>query len=122
MSYSRVGNLLMTQGNLTEALKSYQDSVSIRDRLAKADSNGDRQRDLATSQGRVAVVLSKQGDATGALGQLREGRAIIARLAKQSLRGGKLSKDLAAFDDGIANLEQASVPKAGSVKPSQVGP
>ena len=73
MSYSRVGNVLMTQGNLTEALKSYQDSVSIRDRLAKADSNGDRQRDLATSQGRVAVVLSKQGDATGALGQLRRG-------------------------------------------------
>ena len=37
-----------------EALKTYQESLAIRDRLTKADfNNADRQHDLAISQGRV---------------------------------------------------------------------
>jgi len=40
--------VLTTQGKLTEALKNYQLSLAIRDRLAKADfNNANRQRDLA---------------------------------------------------------------------------
>jgi hypothetical protein len=43
--------VLTTQGNLTEALKNYQGSLAIRDRLAQADfNNANRQRDLAISQ------------------------------------------------------------------------
>jgi hypothetical protein len=92
------------------SLKTYQDSLSIRDRLARADSNNaDRQRDLAISQNRVAIVLAEQGDAPRALDMFRQGRAIIAGLAKQSSDNGQLSKDLAAFDDRIAKLEQASL-------------
>jgi len=82
----------------------------------------DRQRDLAISQNRVAIVLAERGDAPRALEKLRQGRIIIARLAKESPHNGQLSKDLAAFDASIARLEQASVPEAGSVKRVQVTP
>ena len=113
----------MAEGNLAEALKTYQDSLAIRDRLAKADSNNaDRQRDLAISQGRVGIVLAKQGDAPRALNMFRQGRAIIAGLGKQSPDNGQLYKDLAAFDGSIAKLEQASVPEARSVKSVEVAP
>ena len=116
MSHNKIGDVLMAQGNLTEALNAYQESSAIRDRLAKADLNDpNRQRDLAISQGRVAIVLAKQGDASGALGKLKQGLAIISQLVKQSPENGQLlSKDLAAFDQSIATLEQASVPETGS--------
>ena len=42
---------------LPEALKSYQGSLAIRDRLAKLDTgNAGWQRDLAVSYGRVASL------------------------------------------------------------------
>ena len=49
-----------------------------------------------------------------ALDKYWQGRAIIKRLVTQSPDNGQLSKDLAAFDDSIAKLEQASVPEIGS--------
>ena len=67
-------------------------------------------------------MLAKQGDAPRALDVFRQGRAIIAGLVKQSPDNGQLSKDLAAFDDSIAKLEQASVPETGSVKSVEVAP
>jgi hypothetical protein len=50
VSYDRVGSLLVAQGDLTAALKSYRDSLAIADRLAKADpNNAEWQRDLIVS-------------------------------------------------------------------------
>ena len=101
--------MLVAQGNLAEALKSYRDSLAIADRLAKADpSNATWQRDLAISHGRVAMVLAEQGEAARALNELREGRAIIARLKEQSPDNATLPDDLAWFDAEIAKLEQAT--------------
>jgi tetratricopeptide (TPR) repeat protein len=37
VSYNMVGDVLVAQGNLPEALKSYQASLAIRERLAKSD-------------------------------------------------------------------------------------
>jgi hypothetical protein len=71
---------------------------------------------------KAPIVLAKQGDAPRALDVFRQGRSIIAGLAKQSPDNGQLSKDLAAFDGGIAKLEQASVPQTGSVKSVEVAP
>ena len=123
VSYIKVGDVLMAQGNLAEALKSYRDGLAVADRLTKADPrNADWQRDLAISQGRVGVVLAKQGDASQALDMLQQGRAVIARLLEQSPANSQLSKDLAAFDDNIAKLKQAGISETGSVKPKQAAP
>lgn len=109
ISYNRIGDVLEAGGNLTDALKTYQDSLAIRDRLAKADSNNaDRHRDLAISQGRVAIVLAEQGDAPRALDMLRRGEL--------SSRGSRSNHPIAAGCP-IAKLEQASVHEHVSVKP-----
>jgi hypothetical protein len=50
VSYERIGGVQEAQGDLAGALKSYQDSLAIRDRLAKSDpGNAGRQRDLSVS-------------------------------------------------------------------------
>ena len=104
LSYSRVGDALMAQGNLAEALKSYQEGLAVADRLAKFDpENPSWQRDLAIGQGRVAIVLAEQGHAPRALDMFRQGRAIIA---KQPPDNGQLSKDLSTFDGNISKLGQ----------------
>jgi hypothetical protein len=37
VSYDRIGDVQVAQGDLAGALKSFQDSLAIRDRLTKAD-------------------------------------------------------------------------------------
>ena len=68
MSYNKIGEVLVAQGNLPEALKSYRDGLAIRDRLAKADpGNAGWQRDLSVSYDRVGDVLVAQGNLPEAL-------------------------------------------------------
>ena len=83
VSYEQVGDVLMAQGNLAEALKSYQDSLAISDRLAKADpSNAVWQRDLSVSYEKVGDVLVAQGNLAAALKSYQDSLAIGDRLAK----------------------------------------
>ena len=120
LSLRQVGDVLIAQGNLAAALKSYQDGLAIRDRLAKADpSNVLWQRDLAVNHSRLAAVFARQGEALDALDALREGRAIIARLKEQSPDDATLPNDLAYFDGEIARLEEADAPELGTAQPEQ---
>jgi hypothetical protein len=64
--------VLRAQGNLPAALDSYQASLTIADRLAKADpGNAGWQRDLALSHGSVGLVEARQGARDSALKTLR---------------------------------------------------
>jgi hypothetical protein len=56
---SRVGDVLMAQGNLAEALKSYQDGLAVADRLAKSDpEDAGRQRDVSISYKKIGDVIA----------------------------------------------------------------
>jgi len=58
-SYNNIGDVLVAQGNLADALKSFRDSLAIRERLAQADqANVQSQIDLILSHWRLAL----QGD------------------------------------------------------------
>ncbi len=58
VSYTKIGDVLVAQGNLPEALKTYQDSLAIVDRLAKSDpGNALWQRDLSVSNERLGDVF-----------------------------------------------------------------
>ena len=73
----------VAQGDLAGALKSYRDSLAIRDRLAKSDpGNAGWQRDLSVSYDKVGDVQVAQGDLAGALKSYRDSLAIRDRLAK----------------------------------------
>ena len=87
--------MLQAQGNLDEALKSYQDSLAIRDRLAKADpSNAGWQRDLSVSYEKVGDVLQAQGNLDEALKSYRDSLAIADRLAKADPSNAGWQRDL----------------------------
>ena len=60
---------------------SYQASLAIAERLAKADpGNAGWQHDLLSlSDGRVAMVAARQGAHDDALGAFRQGREVIGR-------------------------------------------
>ena len=95
----------MVQGNLAEALKSFQESLAIRQRVAKADpANALRQRDLALSHGNVAAALAQQGETDQAVAEYRKARAIVARLKEQSPDDVALANDFAWYDAKISEL------------------
>ena len=82
VSYDKVGDVLMAQGKLDEALKAYRDGLAIRERLAATDrSNTEWQRDLSVSYDKVGDVLVAQGKLDEALKAYRDGLAIRERLA-----------------------------------------
>ena len=64
MSYNNIGNVLVAQGKLDDALKSYRDSLAIVERLAASDrSNPGRQRELAVSYTNIGNMLAGAGQA-----------------------------------------------------------
>ena len=78
MSYNKIGDVLVAQGKLDEALKSYRDSLAIVERLAASDrSNTGWQRDLSVSYNKIGDVLVAQGKLDEALKSYRDSLAII---------------------------------------------
>ena len=97
--------MLVAQGNLPEALKSYRDSLAIFDRLAKADpGNAGWQRDLSVSYNKVGDVLVAQGNLPEALKSFRDSLAIADRLAKADPGNAGWQRDLAISNERIADI------------------
>ncbi|MEO0816694.1 MAG: tetratricopeptide repeat protein, partial [Pseudomonadota bacterium] len=83
VAHDEIGNVLVKQGKLPDALQRYEDSREIFERLAKADpGNAGWQRDLSVSLDKVADVLVKQGKLPDALQRYEDSREIFERLAK----------------------------------------
>ena len=105
MPYEKVGDVQVAQGDLTAALKSYQDSLDIRDPLAKADpGNAGWQRDLAVSYAKLANVQLKANRPAESRAALEAGRAILAKLVADHPGFAQWKQDLAWFDARIAAL------------------
>lgn len=107
MSYLRVGEVLLAQGRLDEALKAYRDSLAIRERVAAADrSNTEWQRDLAVTCFHVALVHERQGRLADALAELIKGRGIMAALVAIAPGNAQWKNDLAWCESQIARLQK----------------
>ena len=106
VSYEKVGNVLVAQGNLPEALASYQAGLAIMNRLAKADpGNASWQRGLSVTYAKLAIVYLKSQQAVQAREALAAGRDISARLVAQFPDQAQWKQDLAWFDRQIAALK-----------------
>jgi hypothetical protein len=67
--------LLVAQGNLPEALKSFRDGHDIFDRLAKADpGNAGWQYDLGISNERIGDIFMVQGNLADVLNSIKPSR------------------------------------------------
>src|SRR4051812_39306732 len=75
ISRDNVGDVLVEQGKLVEALKTYRDSLTIWERLTAADRSNMRwQRDLAISHSNLASVYERQGRIADGLQELTKAR------------------------------------------------
>jgi tetratricopeptide (TPR) repeat protein len=100
-----IGDVLVEQGNLPEALKSFRDGLAIRDRLAQADpGNAGWQRDLSVSHAKLAAVFRREGETAKALEVLRRARATMVHMTTLSPDNAIWKNDLAWFDRQIADL------------------
>jgi tetratricopeptide (TPR) repeat protein len=89
------GDILLAQGNLGEALKSYRESLAIRERLIKADPDRtDCQHPLAVSYQRIGDVLLAQSNRPEALKSYRDSFGIMDRLAKVDPNSTKAQREL----------------------------
>jgi hypothetical protein len=105
VSYNKIGDVLVAQGNLPEALKSFHASHDIFDHLAKADpGNAGWQRDLSVSHAKLANAFIKADDKAKAIDELRRGRLIMVRMTSLSPDNAEWKRDLAWFDRWIAEL------------------
>jgi hypothetical protein len=105
ISNERIGDVQVARGDLSGALKSFQDGLAIADKLAKADpGHTGWQRDLSTSFGKLASAHKQSGDNAKALDFCRQGQAIMAHVTKLSPDNATWKQDLAWFDRQIAEL------------------
>jgi tetratricopeptide (TPR) repeat protein len=106
MSYTKIGDVLVAQGQLPDAMKVFRDGLAIAERLAKADpGNAGWQRDLAVSFGLVAKIEQRSGEMEKARQGYQNARDIIERLMKLSPDNAILPKDLAYYDAQLAALD-----------------
>ena len=79
----KIGDILKAQGDVVQALKSYQDGLAVADRVAKADpKNAEWQQNIMLIHIKVGEVFMAQGNFAEALNSYRDGLAIADLLAK----------------------------------------
>jgi tetratricopeptide (TPR) repeat protein len=108
VAYNEVGDVLVAQGKLDEALASYRGSLDIRHRLAGSDpSNTYWQQDLAFSYNRVGDVLVAQGKLDEALASYRASLDIRDRLAASDRSNAGRQYDLSVSSERVGEVLMA---------------
>ena len=108
VAFNERGSVFVAQGNLPQALESFQASLAIAERLAKADPrNAGWQADLAASYGKLGQLYRASGQEQEALRLFQAGKAIVEPLALQS-QNVLWRRYLQAFNAEIARLEKDS--------------
>ena len=95
MSYNKIGDVLVAQGDGAGALAAYRKGLGIREALAARDpANTEWQRDLSVSYEKIGDVLVAQGDGAGALAAYRKGLAIREELTARDPANTDWQRDL----------------------------
>jgi tetratricopeptide (TPR) repeat protein len=111
------GKVLMDQGNLAGALKSYRDNLAIGERLVKSDPDNTQLRgDLSGSYIRVGDVQAAQGNLAGALKSYRDSLAIVERLAQSDPSNAGWQRELSVSYNRIGDVQIAQGNLADALK------
>jgi tetratricopeptide (TPR) repeat protein len=106
-SFNYVGEVLVAQGSLSEALIYFQDGLAISERLAKAHpSHPDAQAALAMSHANIGLLLMRRGETAGARDSLRQARLIVVQLKD---RATDATPTYALYEAALTKLESAAV-------------
>jgi tetratricopeptide (TPR) repeat protein len=103
-----LGEVLVAQGKLAEALDAYQRDLAIAKRLAEQDkTNAGWQQDLAFIYDKFGEVLMFQGKLAEALDSCQQGLAITKRLAEQDKTNSGWQQDLAFNYERVGEVLEA---------------
>ena len=83
VSYNKVAGIYKAQGKLEEALKLYQQSLAIREKLVQARGTPGDRRSLSVSYNKVAGIYEAQGKLEEALKLYQQDLAIAEELARK---------------------------------------
>src|SRR5262245_59224293 len=112
-----IGDAQEAQGDLAGALKSFRESLAIRERLAQSDpGNAYWLPDLSVAFERIGNVQVAQGDLTGALKSYRDSLAIDERLAQSDPGNAGWQHDLSVAFEKIGDVQVAQGDLAGALK------
>jgi tetratricopeptide (TPR) repeat protein/energy-coupling factor transporter ATP-binding protein EcfA2 len=102
---SNLGDVLLEQGKLPEALDSYQQSSEIFKHLAEQDkSNAGWQRDLSLSYEKIGDVLRARGELRDALDLYQRSLEIFKRLAEQDKSNAGWQRDLSVSYNNVGDV------------------
>jgi eukaryotic-like serine/threonine-protein kinase len=102
---ANAGDIQKARGDLTGALKSYNQSLSIKERLAQQDpSHTDWQRYRALAIANVGDVLYLQGDTSGALERYQAALKILQTLVARESSNTDLQHDLSMVQENIGQV------------------
>ncbi len=117
VAYNEIGDVLVAQSNLGEALDSYRNDLAVRERLAKADpTNPGWQRDLSMSYNKIGDVLLAQGNLTDALKSYRDDLAVREQLAKADPTNPGWQRDLSMSYNKVGDVLLAQGNLADALK------
>jgi tetratricopeptide (TPR) repeat protein len=107
--HDRIGDAQKALGDLAEAMKSFQASFAIRDRISKFEP-GDLgwQRDLAVSYGKIAEVYRQAERIPEAVDALKRGREIVTRLTRLPPDDARLKRHLAQLASQLAEFTRGA--------------
>jgi tetratricopeptide (TPR) repeat protein len=104
-AFTNAGDIQKDRGDLTGALKSYNASLSIQERLAHQDpNNNDWQRYRALATANVGDVLYLQGDTSGALERYQAALKILQGLVGRQSDNTNLQHDLSMMLENIGQV------------------
>ena len=122
MSHSKIGDVLVAQGDGPGALAAYRKGLAIAEALAARDpANTEWQRDLSVSHDRIGDVLVAQGDGPGALAAYRKGLAIAEALAARDPANTEWQRDLSVSHSKIGDVLVAQGDGRGRSPPTARG-
>ncbi len=105
IGYNNLGDVLLTMGNLEEALLAYQKGLAIREQGANLDSeNLEWQRVLSISQDRVGDVLQMQGEYLKAQAAFEKGLAIRKQMVHQDVENVEWQRNLSVSQIKIGDV------------------
>jgi len=95
VSYNKIGDVQVAQGDLPWALSSYKQGLEIAQKLAARDpGNTGWQRDLSVSYNKIGDVQVAQGDLPSALSSYKQGLEIRQKLAARDPGNAQRQIDL----------------------------
>ena len=104
-AYDEVGDVLVLQGQLSEALQAFRNGLAVRESLIKAQpDNADLQRSLAVSYDRIGFVLEQRGDFKEALEAHRRNLSVVQHLAAAEPGDAGRQRDIAVIFARIGDV------------------